>query len=205
MLAVGFSPRKAESSEPRRGATFESAPAAQLIVQASLRDACPLPQPIRGSKPVKTHGYHHVVALRQRRAGRLPYLSVHGEPSFAFCACIGTMNRQRKGARTALSASPGSSVRADMAVRAPGNGSWKEVPILWAPRRTLSLAPLPTRSSRGEKKILGGSNKMRSSRRPRPKSTNGAGNSLRLAIWLVVAPNEWPPDARPCGGLPPIG
>src|SRR5262245_28274330 len=36
------------------------------------------------------------------------------------------MNRQRKGARTALSASPGSSVRADMAVRAPGNGSWKE-------------------------------------------------------------------------------
>src|SRR5262245_59896456 len=50
---------------------------------------------------------------------------VHGEPSFAFCACIGTMNRQRKGARTALSASPGSSVRADMAVRAPGNGSWK--------------------------------------------------------------------------------
>src|SRR5262245_1429647 len=35
------------------------------------------------------------------------------------------MNRQRKGARTALSASPGISVRADMAVRAPGNGSWK--------------------------------------------------------------------------------
>jgi len=38
---------------------------------------------------------------------------------------IGTMNRRRTGARTALSASSLDLIRADMAVRAPIGGSWE--------------------------------------------------------------------------------
>src|SRR5262245_38606332 len=75
MVAVGFSLASAHGepkvASPVAGATFESAPAAQLIIRASLRDARPLPQAIRGLKPDKTHGYHHVVASETRAGGRM--------------------------------------------------------------------------------------------------------------------------------------